>query len=330
MEHHRRRAALALAAAVFLAGCRTAETPADSRPKDIPQIPAGFAERQLSRGRRGTKVTVFETATVRAPGGFVSSMKSWASKVTLDVPAFVLQDPGLNGRLVVFDTGLHPEMETDPKKRLGRMNYFFAPFQTKPGQNLPAQMKAAGLDPGKVGWVIVSHLHVDHAGTMDAFPNATVIVDKREWEFWREKQNKDPDPHLVDPRQYGNLKLMLVDLSTAPAFGAFDHGLDLFGDGSLVIVDLSGHTAGSIGAWANLPEGPALLAGDATWVLDNHEDFALPMKAHIFDVPSYIRRLHEMKDMQEAAPRLVIYPGHDLSPLKLHPRGDVSLSPFPR
>ena len=103
-----------------------------------------------------------------------------------------------------------------------------------------------------------------------------------------------------------------------------------FNDGTIFLVDLAGHTAGNMGAWLSLDEGPVLLAGDASWILDNHQDLALPLKFHIYDLAQYWRRLYQMRVMQEALPRLVIFPGHDLAPLKLQPRGDVTLAPFPR
>lgn len=331
-------ALLAAAASLTLSACAgqvltspKAPKPAP-RPRDIPRIGDSFSE-QLIVGRQvsGLSMEVFETGTVQTRGAAVSSIKSWRSKVTLDVPAFVIHHPAQG--LVVFDTGLNRGFAEDPVKMMGRFDHFLVPFEQKPGQDLPSQMRAAGEDPARVRWVVISHMHIDHAGSIDAFPNATVVVDKREWEALEKKQAEKKDPHEPDPaaleKELG-ARLRLVDLSTQPAFGAFDHGLDLFGDGTLELVDLSGHTAGNMGLWANLDGGPVLLTGDAAWVLDNYEDLALPLKSHIYDLNAYWRRLYELRDMQEAVPRLVIFPGHDLTPLKLHPRDDVSLAPFPR
>ncbi len=40
---------------------------------------------------------------------------------------------------------------------------------------------------------------------------------------------------------------------------------DLFGDGSVTLVDLAGHTPGSVGVLLATDDGPVLLAGDAAW-----------------------------------------------------------------
>lgn len=294
-------------------------------PHDLPEIPRSFE--MSNRRMQHLTVRVYNTGDVETHGSYVSSIKAWASKVKLDVPVFLIKHPKKG--LVLFDTGLHPGMEKNPGKQMGWINHFFVPFEAMPGQNALAQLKADGVEPADVKYVIVSHLHLDHAGTIDGYPNAEVLVDKREWEAQKAKQAKKFDEHELDPVQLEHkLKLRLVDLSKEPSFGSFDHGLDLLGDGTIVLLDLSGHTPGNMGAWVNLDSGPVLFAGDATWILDNHQDLALPMKSHIFDLDAYWRRLYQLRAMQEAIPQLVIFPGHDLQPLKLQPREDVTLAPF--
>ena len=326
---------LALAGLLALCGCGGVITPPKApkpapAPRDISEIPRSFSMMVMTHRRVDhLKMRVFNTGSVVTRGAAVSSMKSWTSKVKLDVPVFLIKHPTRG--FVLFDTGLHPEFATDPGKRMGRFNHFFVPFTAARGQDAASQLKADGVDPAEVKFVVLSHLHLDHSGEIDAFPNATVLVDKREWLAQKEKQAKKKDEHEIDPNELeGKLKLRLVDLSSAPAYGSFDHAEDLFKDGTLFLIDLSGHTPGNMGLWASLDDGPVLLAGDASWILDNHQDLALPMKSHIFNLDQYWRRLYEMKYMQEAVPRLVIFPGHDMQPLVLQPRADVSLAPFPR
>lgn len=299
--------------------------------KDIRAVPRIFGASLVAKNRaQGIRVKIYNTGSVVAPGGAVSSLKSWKARVTLDIPAFLIRHP--REGLILFDTGLHPEMETMPKKKMGRINYFFIPFKAARGQNLAAQLKADGVSPEDVRWVVISHMHLDHHGMIDAFPKAKVLMDRREWDALRAKkaagtlEHYEEDPDALESR----INLKLVDVSSAPAFGAFDHAEDLFKDGSLFLVDMAGHTAGNMGLWVNLDSGPVLLAGDASWILDNHQDFALPIEAHIYDIRQYWRRLYMMRAMQNAIPRLVIYPGHDIRPVEYQPRPDIEIVPFPR
>jgi glyoxylase-like metal-dependent hydrolase (beta-lactamase superfamily II) len=32
--------------------------------------------------------------------------------------------------------------------------------------------------------IVLTHLHYDHAGNVDQFPNATVVTSQQEYEFW--------------------------------------------------------------------------------------------------------------------------------------------------
>lgn len=50
-----------------------------------------------------------------------------------------------------------------------------------------------------------------------------------------------------------------------PPILTFTSSHDLFGDGSVVLVDLAGHTPGSVGVLAHTDTGWVLLAGDAAW-----------------------------------------------------------------
>jgi glyoxylase-like metal-dependent hydrolase (beta-lactamase superfamily II) len=70
------------------------------------------------------------------------------------------------GRTFVVDTGFGPEEARKRGRELLR----------SPG----AGLAAIGIDPAHVEDVIVTHMHYDHAGNLDLFPNATFHIQDRE------------------------------------------------------------------------------------------------------------------------------------------------------
>ena len=68
---------------------------------------------------------------------------------------------------------------------------------------LPAQMKAAGIDPAQIGTILISHFHPDHIyGLMEkdtnkpVYPNAELVVSAAEYRWWTEpgRVEKLPEP----------------------------------------------------------------------------------------------------------------------------------------
>jgi glyoxylase-like metal-dependent hydrolase (beta-lactamase superfamily II) len=311
--------ASACAALALLAGCAPQ---ALRRPglKDIRPLPKFFLQELVTRRQAaGLSLAVYDTGSVTVKGDLLSELKSPRSRVKLSLPAFLLRHPEQG--LILFDAGLPPQGAGGP-------NEFGAAYVPSPKGDLLAQLGRSGVKPEAVRWVVLSHLHWDHTGRLDAYPNAVVIVDRREWDAQAEKTRLGPLPGEFDPAAMEpKLRLRLLDLSSAPPYGVFDHGLDLFQDGSVYLLDLSGHSPGSLGLWANLDSGPVLLAGDASWVLDNHQDLALPEARAVHDAAQYWRKLNMMNRMAREVPQLVIFPGHDLMPLRLQPKTDIRPAP---
>ena len=125
---------------------------------------------------------------------------------------------------------------------------------------LPQELAGAGVDPGEVDLVILTHLHLDHVGwnlaweddqPQPRFPNARYLIQRADWErFSREGDDNDRDAfeRCVRPLQ----TLGLVELIVG------DHVVDA----ELTVLHTPGHTPGSQSLLVASGEDVVLLWGD--------------------------------------------------------------------
>lgn len=113
----------------------------------------------------------------RATVASVSKPEAAAIFASFSVTAFLIEHA--DGYLL-FDAGCHPEaMGVDGHWTPFQQEHY--PFFGRPEQNLVAQVKAVGVDPDDVKYVVLSHMHNDHAGCLEFFPNATIYVHEDEF-----------------------------------------------------------------------------------------------------------------------------------------------------
>jgi glyoxylase-like metal-dependent hydrolase (beta-lactamase superfamily II) len=224
-------------------------------------------------------------------GALGSFLEGESGRIRVPVPSYLVEHP--KGRLL-FDTGLHLDLQTDAPGRLGALaNIFDVEFG--PGQELAARLQSLDVDPSGVDVLVNSHLHFDHSGGNSQIPNARLLVQRREWEA-----GLDPDraqANFFDPRDYDlGHDLHLVD---------GEH--DVFGDGSVVCVPTHGHTPGHQSLRLRLPAGDVVLAGDACYLRRTLETLHLPPVFH--DRDQALDSLHRLRALQARGAR--IFFGHD-------------------
>ena len=133
------------------------------------------------------------------------------------------------------------------------------------------RLAEAGFDPADVKHIVCTHLHLDHAGGIADFPGAELWVDEQEWAS--AAKTTPLGGYRTGP--YDDVKPHFLQFEGTEAYGPFPAHVDLFGDGSLIVLPSAGHTAGSVMVLVNLPEGSWLFMGDAAW-LDEHWQGPIP------------------------------------------------------
>jgi glyoxylase-like metal-dependent hydrolase (beta-lactamase superfamily II) len=65
------------------------------------------------------------------------------------------------------------------------------------------RLEAIDRDPARIDLVVNSHFHFDHVGGNALIPNATVIVQRREWEAGMDRRASRLQPARLRSRPHG-------------------------------------------------------------------------------------------------------------------------------
>jgi N-acyl homoserine lactone hydrolase len=192
-------------------------------------------------------------------------MEGGEGRIRLPIPAYLIEHPK---GTALFDTGMHPDCQRDPAARVGERLAGLFEFDYRPGEDIAARLIALGRDPAKIDLIINSHFHFDHVGGNALIPNATMVVQRREWDA-----GMDPDAARrsgFDPRDFDlGHKLRLVD---------GEH--DVFGDGSVVCLPTHGRTPGHQSLKLRLAGGDVVLVADSCYFCRTLRERRLPRFAH--------------------------------------------------
>jgi glyoxylase-like metal-dependent hydrolase (beta-lactamase superfamily II) len=130
------------------------------------------------------------------------------------------------------------------------------------------QLAQLELTPADIEFVSISHLHSDHTGNLNAFTGSTWIVDADERAAMFSAEGRADTQGFSFYNQLENAETRLIQ-------GDGDH--DVFGDGSVVIVQAPGHTPGHTVLLVRLANaGPVLLTGDMYHLAESRERRTVP------------------------------------------------------
>lgn len=256
----------------------------------------------------GVQLAIVRTAGLHVREGLVYAGGSFGKEVVNSFSAILVHR---GDQVLLFDSGLGAQVAAQYR---ADMPWWQRPFFRYEDPVLPvaAQLGGTGLPP--VSRIILSHSHWDHASGLADFPGA---------EVWAAREEIGVAAHPCGgvggawPSQLAlpGLKWRELRFAAVPYMG-FAHSLDLFGDGSVVLVPLFGHTPGSVGMFATSAGGRRyFFVGDAVWNAD-----ALKTEAPKFwparllvdaDAAATQRAIGQIHRVQQATPGLVVVPAHD-------------------
>ena len=205
-------------------------------------------------------------------------------------------------RVFAVDTGFDLEMS---RKRQRTM------LQT------PAEgLKAIGLEPARIEDVIVTHMHYDHAGNHDLFPNATFHIQDREMAYCTGRC-----------MCHNELRVAFDAEDVAAMVRRLFEGRVRFHDGAselapgVILHHVGGHTSGLQTVRVRTRRGWVVLASDATHLYANLEQ-GRPYPI-VYNVGDMLEAFETVKKLADSPAHIV--PGHDPLVMERYPAPNAAL-----
>jgi glyoxylase-like metal-dependent hydrolase (beta-lactamase superfamily II) len=174
-----------------------------------------------------------------------------------------------------------------------------------------------GVDAAAAPTVVLTHLHYDHVGGFDQFPNAIFHLQDREMSFATGRNMLESEySHAFTARHVAEMVVAVH----AKRVQFHDGDAELAPGVS--VHHIGGHTDGLQAVRVKTAAGWLVLASDATHYYENME--ATRPFSIVFDVPAMIAGYDVLRSL--AGPGGVIVPGHDPMVFERHAPADPSLS----
>lgn len=185
---------------------------------------------------------------------------------------YVISHPKGN---LMWDAGL-------PEMLVGMTEPFTPPpgaFSVSRKDSVLNQLKQIGMSPDDIDFIALSHTHFDHSGHANALKNSTWLVQEAEYNMiTSDEVKKGENAGLFDA------------ISELTSIKKLNGDYDVFGDGSVIIKSMPGHTPGHQVLYIDLAEnGPTLLTGDLYHLYENREHKRVPI--FNFDVDQTLKSM---------------------------------------
>lgn len=218
---------------------------------------------------------------------------------------------------ILFDTGYSSHLIQLCRSFPYFIYSLITPIRFENDLSAAQQIKKLGYHSNEIKHIILSHFHPDHIGGLKDFKQAQFYCSKKAYfqlkklSFFKSIKEiffKDLLPFDFDERMH-EIEAKLCRLP----FKTFSEGFDVFGDQSIIAVNLPGHARGQIGIFLKTASQMILLAADACWQTDNYMNLEYPhplARSAIHDYSDFLSTLRKLQELKKDHPEVEIIPSH--------------------
>lgn len=221
---------------------------------------------------------------------------------------------------ILFDTGYSSEFFTATKHFPYSLYAKITPVYFSSKDCIVAQLQKLSIDSDEIKTIIISHFHADHIGALKSFKNASFITQKECWQAVSGKSGllalmQGFLPQLL-PDDFNKRLKFVPPAILSHDFLPFEKIHDIFSDGTILGVDLSGHTKGQMGVLVSPKiSGKQWLffVADACWHSKSYENFTPPplwVRLLLGQNKAYLKTLKALHDLHKNRPDIKIIPTH--------------------
>ena len=194
--------------------------------------------------------SIIKNGYLECDKGFITLGRDMGKIIRIPVYCFLAKHPKGN---VLIDSGFSSNFE----KTWGRRLKYYKPILER---DIVKFLEENNI---KIDFIINTHLHIDHCENNPYFKNAEIIAQKTEFDA---ACNPKPYQILAYPDK--------IDKSLN--YRLISGNLDLFGDGTVNIIQTPGHTEGHQSVLLNINGKRIFIAGDACYTSENLKYNCLP------------------------------------------------------
>jgi len=199
------------------------------------------------------------------------------AEITMDYFFWIFRNAEQN---IVIDTGFSPEAAIARRRQP-----VVAPADA---------LARLGIDPAEVKLLVLTHAHYDHAGNLDLYPNAKIVMSRKRPQY----------AHHIDPLDIQRIQA----LADAGRITLLDEPRNTLIPG-IELYEIGGHTPGQLAVVVQMPEGPVILASDA---IHYYEELEQDRPFAVLDsLADMYQGYAQIRQWLQEQPDAVVIPGHD-------------------
>jgi len=237
----------------------------------------------------------FKEKTIH-PVPFTGFFRNSDCQIWLPVSTFLIEHPK---GLVLIDTGWHTDVRVDQKKHMGWFHWCINKADLPEGQAIHEQLQQRGIKPGDLDFVVLSHLHSDHASGLKLLDGAKkILVSEPEL---RNANGRDKIRYVTSMWEGVNIQTFKFRPSK---YGPQKSSFDLFGDDTIQFVHTPGHTEGLVCTLIQSNKKFVLLFADAGYARKSWEQMIPPgtavNKKKAMEALEWVRKMSMQKECIES------------------------------